>query len=79
MGVWDKLRTGRVTRPCEACGRRLTISRWAIPAVILPIAIGAFIADRAASLTIGSLAIAVGAAVAVLLLVFAVPVVERDE
>lgn len=78
MNLWDKLKTGRVTKPCANCGRQLAISRWSVLAVISPLFIGGLVADRTASLGIGALSITVGAIIAVLLLVFLMPMVGRD-
>jgi hypothetical protein len=79
MTIWEKLKTGpRHTLCCRSCGGRVSISRAAIFAVVVPVAIGAFVANASASLVLGAAAIMAGGVAAVWVYIYAVPVVRRD-
>jgi hypothetical protein len=79
MTLWEKLTT-RPRRPmsCRSCGKQISISQSAIFAILAPITVGAFIAGASRSLTLGALAIIMGAVAGVAIYLYAVPVVGRD-
>jgi DNA-directed RNA polymerase subunit RPC12/RpoP len=79
MTIWEKLKTGpRHELACRSCGRKISVSKSAILAVIVPVTIGAFVAHTSASLTLGAGAILTGGAVAILVYIFSIPIVGRD-
>jgi len=79
MSRWEKLKTRpRDARDCRSCGKKVSVPLWSILAILLPIAVGAFIADGTKSLALGSAAILFSAFAAVCCYLYAVPLVGRD-
>ena len=78
MSAWEKLRIGpRHSVPCRACTRKVSVSKAAVLAVIAPVIIGAIAAHLSTSLALGAASILAGGIAALLLYVYAVPLVER--
>jgi hypothetical protein len=79
MPIWEKLKPcPRHTLACRFCGRKISISRAAIIAVVVPITAGAYVAHALAPPTLGVAAIVVGGLAAVGVYVYAVPIIGRD-
>ena len=79
MTFWQKLKTGsRHTLPCRSCGRKVSVSRTSLLAVLVPVTAGAFIASEAISLALGTAAIIIGGTSAICIYLFVVPVSGRE-
>jgi uncharacterized membrane protein YebE (DUF533 family) len=79
MTIWEKLKTGpRHTHSCRSCGRRISISRTALIAVLVPVTVGALVAHAVASQALGVAAIVLGGLAAVGVYIYAVPIIGRD-
>lgn len=79
MTIWKKLTIGpRHSVACRSCGKKITVSKAAILAIVVPVTAGALMAYASPSLTLGSVAILIGGAAAVGLYILAVPIVGRD-
>lgn len=76
MTLWEKLVTRpRHGRPCRSCGKQVNLAvGWMALALVVPMTLGATVANRSGSLIIGALAILAGTAVALLLYLYAVPI-----
>lgn len=79
MTHWEKLLTRpRHGRPCAACGRTVNLALgWMALALVVPMTLGGTVAHVSRSLPFGAAAILIATAAAVLLYLYAVPLVPH--